>query len=85
MSAEANSVSIKSRSNWLTWTMCCGVKCTAPSLESDSLRPPSIVSRGSIQTVLTQLTDQVYVLPGGVNIGVVRIDDRRCILIDSGS
>jgi glyoxylase-like metal-dependent hydrolase (beta-lactamase superfamily II) len=24
------------------------------------------------------------VLPGGVNIGIVRIDDHRCILIDSG-
>ena len=33
---------------------------------------------------LTQLTDQVHVLPGGVNIGVVRIDERRVLLIDSG-
>ena len=24
------------------------------------------------------------VLPGGVNIGVVRIDERHCVLIDSG-
>jgi glyoxylase-like metal-dependent hydrolase (beta-lactamase superfamily II) len=34
--------------------------------------------------VLTRLTDRVYVLPGGVNIGVVRVDDRHCVLIDSG-
>jgi glyoxylase-like metal-dependent hydrolase (beta-lactamase superfamily II) len=33
---------------------------------------------------LTRLTDQVHVLPGGVNIGVVRIDERRVFLIDSG-
>jgi glyoxylase-like metal-dependent hydrolase (beta-lactamase superfamily II) len=34
--------------------------------------------------VLVQLSDQVSVLPGGVNIGVVRIDDRQVALIDSG-
>jgi glyoxylase-like metal-dependent hydrolase (beta-lactamase superfamily II) len=34
--------------------------------------------------VLTQLTDRVHVLPGGVNIGIVRLDDRRCALVDTG-
>ena len=34
--------------------------------------------------MLTKLTEQVYVLPGGVNIGVVRLDDRSVALIDSG-
>jgi glyoxylase-like metal-dependent hydrolase (beta-lactamase superfamily II) len=33
---------------------------------------------------LVQLSDQVYVLPGGVNIGVVRLDDQHVSLIDSG-
>jgi glyoxylase-like metal-dependent hydrolase (beta-lactamase superfamily II) len=33
---------------------------------------------------LTQVTDQVHVLPGGVNVGLVRVDDRRVFLIDSG-
>lgn len=32
----------------------------------------------------TQLTDRVYVLPGGSNIGVVIADDGRAVLIDSG-
>jgi len=34
--------------------------------------------------VLTKLTERVYVLPGGVNIGVVRIDDTHVALIDTG-
>jgi glyoxylase-like metal-dependent hydrolase (beta-lactamase superfamily II) len=34
--------------------------------------------------VLTQLTDRVYVLPGGVNLGVVRLDDTHVALIDGG-
>jgi glyoxylase-like metal-dependent hydrolase (beta-lactamase superfamily II) len=33
---------------------------------------------------LVQLSDQVHVLPGGVNIGVVRLDDRQVALIDAG-
>jgi glyoxylase-like metal-dependent hydrolase (beta-lactamase superfamily II) len=33
---------------------------------------------------LVQLSDQVSVLPGGVNIGVVRLNDRLVALIDSG-
>ena len=33
---------------------------------------------------LVQLSDQVSVLPGGVNIGVVRLNDRQVALIDSG-
>lgn len=31
-----------------------------------------------------QLTNRVYVLPGGTNIGVVIADDGRAVLIDSG-
>lgn len=31
-----------------------------------------------------QLTDRVYVLPGGTNIGVIIADDGRAVLIDSG-
>ena len=31
-----------------------------------------------------KLTDRVYVLPGGTNIGVVIADDGRAVLIDSG-
>lgn len=31
-----------------------------------------------------QLSDRVYVLPGGSNIGVVMADDGRAVLIDSG-
>lgn len=34
--------------------------------------------------MLTKLTDRVSVLPGGVNIGVVRLDDRQVALIDTG-
>ncbi len=34
--------------------------------------------------MLTQLTDCVFVAPGGVNVGVVRGDDDRIILIDTG-
>jgi glyoxylase-like metal-dependent hydrolase (beta-lactamase superfamily II) len=34
--------------------------------------------------VLERLSDRVMVLPGGVNIGVVRVDDSHCVLIDSG-
>lgn len=30
------------------------------------------------------LTDQVGVVPGGTNIGIVRIDDRNVLLIDTG-
>jgi len=33
---------------------------------------------------LVQLSDQVSVLPGGVNIGVVRLTERQVALIDSG-
>ena len=33
---------------------------------------------------LVQLSDQVYVLPGGANIGVVRLNDQHVALIDSG-
>ena len=33
---------------------------------------------------LVQLSDQVSVLPGGVNIGVVRLNDQQVALIDSG-
>lgn len=31
-----------------------------------------------------QLTDRIYVLPGGTNIGIVIADDGRAVLIDSG-
>jgi glyoxylase-like metal-dependent hydrolase (beta-lactamase superfamily II) len=31
-----------------------------------------------------QLSDKVGVVPGGVNIGVIRIDDGHCILVDTG-
>ncbi len=34
--------------------------------------------------MLTKLTDRVFVLPGGVNIGVVRLDDRSVALVDTG-
>lgn len=34
--------------------------------------------------MLAQLTERVLALPGGVNMGVVRIDDTHCVLIDSG-
>lgn len=34
--------------------------------------------------MLTQLTDRVFVLPGGVNLGVVRIDDSLAFLVDGG-
>ena len=34
--------------------------------------------------VLVQLSDRVFVQPGGANIGVIRIDDRHCLLIDTG-
>lgn len=30
------------------------------------------------------LTDRVGVVPGGTNVGIVRIDDRRVLLIDTG-
>jgi glyoxylase-like metal-dependent hydrolase (beta-lactamase superfamily II) len=30
------------------------------------------------------LTDRVGVVPGGVNIGVIRIDNEHCILVDTG-
>lgn len=33
---------------------------------------------------LVQLSDRVWVLPGGVNIGVVRGDDDRIVLVDTG-
>jgi glyoxylase-like metal-dependent hydrolase (beta-lactamase superfamily II) len=36
------------------------------------------------EIVLTKLSERVFILPGGVNIGVLRIDDRRCALIDTG-
>lgn len=32
----------------------------------------------------TQLTERVYVLPGGTNIGIIIADDGRAVLIDSG-
>jgi glyoxylase-like metal-dependent hydrolase (beta-lactamase superfamily II) len=31
-----------------------------------------------------ELAEQVFVVPGGVNIGVLRADDGRCVLIDTG-
>jgi glyoxylase-like metal-dependent hydrolase (beta-lactamase superfamily II) len=31
-----------------------------------------------------RLTDRVGVVPGGVNIGVIRIDDDHCIVVDTG-
>lgn len=34
--------------------------------------------------MLIRLADRVCFLPGGVNIGVVQVDERRVILIDSG-
>jgi glyoxylase-like metal-dependent hydrolase (beta-lactamase superfamily II) len=34
--------------------------------------------------VLERLSDRVLVLPGGVNVGVVQVDDKRCVLIDAG-
>ncbi|MDP9367232.1 MAG: MBL fold metallo-hydrolase [Chloroflexota bacterium] len=34
--------------------------------------------------MLVELGDRVSVLPGGVNIGVLRGDDHRCVLIDAG-
>ncbi len=34
--------------------------------------------------MLTRLTDRVFVAPGGVNVGVVRTDDGRVLLIDTG-
>lgn len=34
--------------------------------------------------VLTKLSERVYVLPGGVNIGIVLLDDHHCALIDTG-
>ena len=34
--------------------------------------------------MLTRLTDRVSFLPGGVNIGVLRLDDGHCALIDTG-
>lgn len=34
--------------------------------------------------MLTQLSDRVYLLPGGVNIGMVRLDDSHVMLIDAG-
>lgn len=33
---------------------------------------------------IEMLTDQVGVIPGGVNIGVVVVDSGRCLLIDTG-
>ncbi len=34
--------------------------------------------------MLVELGDRVSVLPGGVNIGVLRGDNHRCVLIDAG-
>ncbi len=34
--------------------------------------------------MLTQLAERVYVVPGGVNVGVVRADNGRVLLIDTG-
>jgi glyoxylase-like metal-dependent hydrolase (beta-lactamase superfamily II) len=34
--------------------------------------------------VLIKLSERVFILSGGVNIGVLRIDDSRCALIDTG-
>ncbi|HQY30687.1 MAG TPA: MBL fold metallo-hydrolase [Thermomicrobiales bacterium] len=34
--------------------------------------------------MLTKLTDRVYALPGGANIGIVLVDDAHGVLIDSG-
>jgi glyoxylase-like metal-dependent hydrolase (beta-lactamase superfamily II) len=33
---------------------------------------------------LIKLTDRVFVLPGGVNLGVIRLDDTHVVLIDGG-
>lgn len=34
--------------------------------------------------MLLQLTERVYVLPGGVNLGIVRIDEDHVFLVDGG-
>jgi glyoxylase-like metal-dependent hydrolase (beta-lactamase superfamily II) len=40
--------------------------------------------REGIVVALVQLADRVYLAPGGVNVGVVAIDDDKCLLIDTG-
>lgn len=37
-----------------------------------------------VNRVYEALTDRVGFVPGGVNIGVIRIDDRHVLLVDSG-
>lgn len=34
--------------------------------------------------MLTQLSERVFAVPGGVNVGVVRADDGRLVLVDTG-
>src|SRR4051794_23694167 len=34
--------------------------------------------------MLIKLSERVLVLPGGVNIGIVRLDESHCALIDTG-
>ena len=31
-----------------------------------------------------ELASRVFMIPGGVNIGVLRSDDGKCVLIDTG-
>ncbi|MGH2533794.1 MAG: MBL fold metallo-hydrolase [Thermomicrobiales bacterium] len=33
---------------------------------------------------IIELTERVAVVPGGVNVGVVRADGNRCIMVDTG-
>jgi glyoxylase-like metal-dependent hydrolase (beta-lactamase superfamily II) len=37
-----------------------------------------------LDVAIVQLSDRVYVVPGGVNIGVIAADDQRFILVDTG-
>jgi glyoxylase-like metal-dependent hydrolase (beta-lactamase superfamily II) len=42
------------------------------------------VTEWSEQLPVVLLSNRVGVVPGGVNIGVIRVDDTHCVLIDTG-
>jgi glyoxylase-like metal-dependent hydrolase (beta-lactamase superfamily II) len=37
-----------------------------------------------VDVAIIELTERVAVVPGGVNVGVVRVDANRCIMVDTG-
>ncbi len=40
--------------------------------------------KGNEKLPVLMVSDRIGVVPGGVNIGVIRVDENHCILVDSG-